>query len=982
MRFYYLVSEKRLVKSLTDSTSPTSFELMQSDTEDVFVHAVEQVPDDQQAEDGSLFREIPLSATTIKLWIGGIELAPTGGTWKAKVGVNETAALQWNVSRTDLETALNALASVTSAGGLTVLEKTGTPQAANYYLISWTNPLATAVVESAANALTPKSRISTYGGTDPDIKTQAVVLEQYPPLFTDQFTRPTPAVPTVARIRIGSGVQNEVQNLTIPGDSRAIYALVFNSLVTKPLPANAPSRDVAAALNALFTDGKERFTARLARRGVIELTCTGPLALTAQTLITVQTLENPSADYAFARLSLKGYRLLLEMRGLKSKAFTMELEINNGADTKTPLQIACTVRNDAIPDSVALVPPESEDPDWLEPESGSTPVHDPSQIVVGNRSYPTLIGGTTHDVGNTLAFTVTHNLNSNLLHVTLTENTGNRERIEDSVYKLKILNANQARITWNAGPAPAQDSIAVLVTAVPEVETFNAHNHFFSEIKKSPGEPDVTLDDVITAILAGQNALDVWPQIPVDKIADGSITADKLDLDSLIAALTGTGGVATEQFLAGLRELVKDSKLVENLVTALATSEALRETFSNFIERIFSSIKETTTLQESFFETLTALPGLGALLRAAFLSSLQTGGSLPPGTVIFDIPAFEFIYPPAQEIPAPATISEGIEDVETTTVDGGTTTKTSGKSSVSKTQANAAVRYDLLSPAVFEATTGADVAGVLSPTATAQKYTATATVNARTVSTRRGREWKSGTILTRKNDHWYEVRAVGTTLWAREMESEAFRIYVSRDMLYVGTRLSLAWLLQAALKGNAIGAIDMIVEIGSTADSGSITSPAWSQILDQRIPLADAPSLHQFSIAVERKVVQVAVISAISGDTIEFNEWTGGNTVQPGDQIFIVTKTFTVVSSVEFTSITVVTGTLTGVSVGDVVKMADTILTHTRYGQSSTFGIDIRSFALRVRFAHFDCAAEPNAAARGRMGLKIHNPPASITLIS
>jgi len=60
------------------------------------------------------------ASPTIKLALGPIDDVPTAGTFTVTYGADTTSALAYNITASALQTALNALASITSAGGVVV----------------------------------------------------------------------------------------------------------------------------------------------------------------------------------------------------------------------------------------------------------------------------------------------------------------------------------------------------------------------------------------------------------------------------------------------------------------------------------------------------------------------------------------------------------------------------------------------------------------------------------------------------------------------------------------------------------------------------------------------------------------------------------------------------------------------------------------------------------------------------------------------
>jgi len=60
------------------------------------------------------------ASPTIKVSLGPIDDVPTAGTFTMTYGANTTSALAYNITAAAMQTALNALASITSAGGVVV----------------------------------------------------------------------------------------------------------------------------------------------------------------------------------------------------------------------------------------------------------------------------------------------------------------------------------------------------------------------------------------------------------------------------------------------------------------------------------------------------------------------------------------------------------------------------------------------------------------------------------------------------------------------------------------------------------------------------------------------------------------------------------------------------------------------------------------------------------------------------------------------
>lgn len=119
-----------------------------------------------------------LSTTgTFSLGIGTIQASPSGGTFTLTSGANTTSALAYNLSASTLSTALNALASITAEGGVTV---TGT---APLFTIDWVTVGNKGALSGTATNLTPDSAVvcsTTRAGTGSVYERQIVRLTRQP----------------------------------------------------------------------------------------------------------------------------------------------------------------------------------------------------------------------------------------------------------------------------------------------------------------------------------------------------------------------------------------------------------------------------------------------------------------------------------------------------------------------------------------------------------------------------------------------------------------------------------------------------------------------------------------------------------------------------------------------------------------------------------------------------------------------------------
>nr|WP_246459601.1 hypothetical protein [Puniceicoccus vermicola] len=104
--------------------------------------------------------------------VGRIENAPTSGTFTLSYGGNTTSSLAYDASTLDVETALNALSSVSSGGGVDVYGSAG------LYSVNWRSNGARTEI-SATNDLNPKSGISIIEAREGDGSTASISLVRF-----------------------------------------------------------------------------------------------------------------------------------------------------------------------------------------------------------------------------------------------------------------------------------------------------------------------------------------------------------------------------------------------------------------------------------------------------------------------------------------------------------------------------------------------------------------------------------------------------------------------------------------------------------------------------------------------------------------------------------------------------------------------------------------------------------------------------------
>ena len=846
MKLFYLKDQNRLVRSLSDASAPDAFSFKQGDTEQLVIQQVEALA--TEAADGSIFRAVPTPTTGIKAWIGGIEEAPTTGTVKFRVvGETETtAAFNYATgTRADLQTALNALAKVTELGGLTV-EGAGTANAditgANYFVARWNDAACTARLEAVENKLRPLCAIERDADFTSDDPSQYILFYQVPPVFADQFANLTPAAVTCTRSREGGVLQNEVQLVTIPADSRAIYALrIPGSAATSPISASATAATVAAALNALWPDSQTRYTVKLARRGVLQIEFVGPLAAASQAVLLVEMIENPVTDYAVGLLRFKGYALRMAMRGEKTRAFIFELEITAGDDdTKTPIQVACTVINDAIPFGVAT---DLAQAGYVRTETVLVYPAETDPAVIALLGQPFNVPDEATEIAAT-DFIFTHNFGTEQVDVTILRRSSvdpeKWEKMGEGEFAWEAIDANAVEILFATAPASSGlGSVRVWIHTLNAQPILNNHRHTADQIDGTGAEAGKALNVIIAELRA---ALPTgWPAIPANKI-DGKLAPSQIDLDALALALKTNG-----PFLDALRVLVGDSGVLDAIASGLASRTAFLDTI------------KTALANADVLAGLAAALGTSADFRATIadlVGAALQGGSLPEGSTIFEIAPVDETFPQ----PFSATPSDPLDFAE-------------------------------LLPAVHDPLSNT-IEGAL-PTGGADTdyiYTVGAAgATTRGGSGRRGATFAEGTVLGFTGARWFPVVSRGDSAWPVEMERTLGIVHIGDGMLASGSRFALDLALQLQLRGTVAGSALLRLLLGTVAEFSpgvppNISAVVWNEetpILAQQIILTPSVLHCRFGYALTRNG------DTLTATTTKFSTTTASDVI-PGSPVFAI----------------------------------------------------------------------------------------------
>jgi hypothetical protein len=190
------------------------------------------------------------SSTTLAL--GSLETLPTSGTFSLTFGANTTSPLSYTATAAQVSTALNALASIVSAGGVAVA------QVGESYRIAFNSFGVRTAISATTDALVPKASAivveSTVGtGSAPSV--QVVRLRVNPVALLNSWTALPAASATLTNVRTWDGVNSTVR-LTIAEAVGGTFTLGFteagpSTVYSAPLlPYDLTASDLVNALQA------------------------------------------------------------------------------------------------------------------------------------------------------------------------------------------------------------------------------------------------------------------------------------------------------------------------------------------------------------------------------------------------------------------------------------------------------------------------------------------------------------------------------------------------------------------------------------------------------------------------------------------------------------------------------------------------------------------------------------------------------------
>lgn len=453
--------------------------------------------------------EQDLRIRNLNVSVGKIMAPPASGQFSIKIEGTEVGPIDWDATISEFVTAVNAVEAV-------ALSELGAPAC---WLVSFTQQTELAVVTGDVNTLSPESLVRIRRKQRAGRIWYEIRLIQEPLAWNvDGFERKLAPAPSVERLVTGApssgeaDAVNEIQRIYYPPEFRGTYSLRWALKTTRVLgPQDGPA-DIAAALNAMYSDKAERFRVSNVETNYEHVEFVGELAGAEQSIIEVIVQSFPPGTVHFS-IPYDRENLDTELRNpldadgnvVNFIDTTLEIEAEvlddeqDPEDEETPGKIVTLcqhpiriVREQKWKELTAV-----RVVDFLVPGAARDYVQATTdQILYAAPGFSQVIGN-----GTLKEFTITHTLNTRKGIVAVYVNDANRRTLQFGGEYIYSFPSNSAIALTFAVP-PASNGVEVLFMALQDGAFYNAHTHTKSQI--------VDLESDLASIVSRLQALEAY----------------------------------------------------------------------------------------------------------------------------------------------------------------------------------------------------------------------------------------------------------------------------------------------------------------------------------------------------------------------------------------------------------------------------------------------------------------------------------------
>jgi len=345
------VENKRLVSSFrsTRSTSPEA--VVFGDTPDINVRLVESNP----ASFDLPWRYVDLTGYSLRVAIGNPGGDPTSGTFTLTFDGDTTADLNYNATAAEIDTELNGLASMVTAGGCTV------SAVSSGYQVAFDTVGAQNTITATTDSLFPASSAYIYEATTGDGSTkevQVVTLEVDNSAYVELTTDIAAPSATVTTVREGvTDTTSELQRVEIGGDPYlGKWSISIGGSTSSAISVDADTADIITAIEGITGIGAGNV---VVTGSVLDFTIQFDSSLGNVGTAVIDVANLTGAIGKNGSIDLNTNQMLELLAGASAVSSTLEIvKYDTGNSTSdTVLQQAITCRQDVIPDTPASATP-------------------------------------------------------------------------------------------------------------------------------------------------------------------------------------------------------------------------------------------------------------------------------------------------------------------------------------------------------------------------------------------------------------------------------------------------------------------------------------------------------------------------------------------------------------------------------------------------------------------------------------------------
>jgi hypothetical protein len=417
--------------------------------------------------------EVQKIVTHIRASIGFVDVRPTTGFFVLRVDGQNTASIPHDATAGAVQTALAAIglddAVVGKQDGSWIIS-TGLQEIA----------LSGYSVGGLLSELRPVSFVRVRSIQVAGQYRHEVRLVQAPLASTASFDLIVPPAPTVSEVQAGGASATtlwpEIQALKIQPTFKGTYQLRRGFKKTRELSVDDGPDEIQDALSVL-ADDEGSFSVSNPATNIAHITFNGSMAGIDQELIEVAVFSAPPGDPTII-LDLNTAEIAAALRGAAELKPELEIEVtvqdeNDPAKTYTltpfraPISLIRELNWEGLETAANI--------DWLRPPYGRTYVpFTPDQIITGSQHYVAPVGD-----GVNSDFTISHNLGTRDLHVTVRQNGGNRAIVEP----LAVTLDGEDDLSITFAEPPAVNGYVVIISTAGPVSAFQTHGHTIAQIE-------------------------------------------------------------------------------------------------------------------------------------------------------------------------------------------------------------------------------------------------------------------------------------------------------------------------------------------------------------------------------------------------------------------------------------------------------------------------------------------------------------------